>query len=101
VTFFLRCVEIGPSVPDYRLKLAASQNKAGDREAAVRTYESAISLAPDDPHMHLMLAQQYQMMDREMDFEREFAKFNELSAAQTERQNAVEPSSASQSPGSQ
>ena len=38
----------------------------------LRTYQSAISLAPDDPHMHLMLAQQYQMMGREMDFEREF-----------------------------
>ena len=61
--------------------LAASQNKAGDREAAVRTYQSAISLAPDDPHMHLMLAQQYLMMGRDMDFEREFQKFNELSSA--------------------
>ena len=90
VTFFQRCVEIGPSVPDYRLKLAASQNKAGDREAAVRTYQSAISLAPDDPHMHLMLAQQYQMMGRDMDFEREFVKFNQLSAAQVERQRAAE-----------
>lgn len=100
VTFFQRCVEIGPSVPDYRLKLAASQNKAGDREAAVRTYQSAISLAPDDPHMHLMLAQQYQMMGRDMDFEREFVKFNQLSAAQVERQHAAEASSASRSPGS-
>lgn len=96
VTFFQRCVEIGPSVPDYRLKLAASLNKAGDREAAARTYESAIALAPDDPHMHLMLARQYQMMGREMDFEREFQKFNELSAARIERRQAAEASGASQ-----
>jgi hypothetical protein len=101
VTFFQRCVEIGPSVPDYRLKLAASLNKSGDPQAAARTLESAIALAPEDPHVHLMLAQQYQMMGREMDFEREFVKFNELSAAKIERQRAAEASGASQLPGSQ
>ena len=96
VAFFTRCVEIDPSVSDYRLKLAASQNIAGDREAAARTYESAVALAPDDPHIHLKLAQQYQSMGREMDFEREFLKFNELSAARIERQHTAESSGASQ-----
>ncbi len=68
VTFFARCAEIDPTVADYRLKLAASQNIAGDREAAARTYESAVAIAPDDPYMHLMLAHQYQAMGRETDF---------------------------------
>jgi hypothetical protein len=96
VTFFTRCIEIDPSVADYRLKLAASLNQAGQPEAAARTYESAISLAPDDAHMHLMLARQYQTMGREMDFEREFQKFNELSSAKIMRQRAAEASGASQ-----
>ena len=96
LTFFARCIEIDPSVADYRLKLAASLNQAGQPEAAARTYESAISLAPDDAHMHLMLARQYQTMGREMDFEREFQKFNELSSAKIMRQRAAEASGASQ-----
>ena len=99
VAFFTRCVEIDPSVSDYRLKLAASQNIAGDRKAAARTYESAVALAPDDPHLHLKLAQQYQSMGREMDFEREFLKFNELSSAKVMRQHAAEDSSGSDSAG--
>ena len=56
-------------------------NRAGDYEGAARTLEGGTALDPDDAHLHLRLAQQYQMMGREMDFEREFQKFNELSAA--------------------
>ena len=95
VSFFARCVEIDPSVSDYRLKLAASQNKAGDIQAATRTYESAVALAPDDPHTHLKLAQQYRATGRDMDFMREFQKFSELSAAKVERRDADENPGAS------
>jgi hypothetical protein len=103
IAFFQRCVEIAPNDSDhyYRLSLAASMNKAGDVEGARRVLERAVTLNSDDAHLHLRLAQQYQMMGREMDFEREFLKFNELSAAKIERQRAAEASGASQSPGSQ
>ncbi len=79
MAFFGRCLAIDPSHPGYRIKLAAAMNKAGDFEGAARTLERGTVLDPDDAHLHLKLAQQYQMMGREMDFEREFQKFNELS----------------------
>ena len=88
VTFFGRCVEISPNEPDYRLRLAAAMNKANDAEGAARVLERGTELAPDDVHMHLKLAEQYKMMGRVVDFQREFVKFNELSAAKVARQRA-------------
>ena len=90
VTFFSRCVEIGPNEPDYRLNLAAAQNKAGNQEEAARVLERGTQLDPDDVHLHRKLAEQYRAMGREMDFMREFQKFNELSAAKIERRDAAE-----------
>jgi Flp pilus assembly protein TadD len=65
-------------------------NKAGDFEGAARTIQIGTTLDPEDAHLHLKLAQQYQMMGRQLDFEREFQKFNELSEAEVERQRAAE-----------
>ena len=69
-------MEVAPRHPAYRLKLAAAMNKAHDFEGAARALEGGTALDPDDAHLHLRLAQQYQMMGRQLDFEREFQKFN-------------------------
>jgi hypothetical protein len=39
--------------------------------------------------VHLKLAQQYRMMGRALDFQREFLKLNELSAAKVMRDRAA------------
>jgi hypothetical protein len=96
VTYFQGCVDIAPYHMDYRDGLVKAMNKAGDFEGSVRTLEVGTTLAPDDAHIHLKLAQQYHMMGRELDFEREFQKFNELSNAMIQRRRATESSGASQ-----
>ena len=99
VTFFQRCVEIGPYDSNYRLNLAGAMNQAGDRQGAARELERVTALQPDKAYFHLRLAQQYQMMGRQLDFEREFQKFTELSAGTIQRNRAAESSGASQPPG--
>jgi protein O-mannosyl-transferase len=96
VVFFERCVEIAPHESDYRLRLAGAMNKAGDPEGAVRELQAGTTLEPNDVHLHLKLAQQYQMMGRQLEFMREFQKFNELSNAMVQRQRAAQSSGASQ-----
>ena len=95
VAYFSRCVEIGPYVPDYRIRLAAAMNQAGDLEGAARTLQVGTTLDPNDAHLRLRLAQQYQQMGRFEDFQREFQKFNELSTAMLLRQRAAEGSDTS------
>ena len=97
VTFFQRCVEIAPDQSDYRLELAGAMNEAGDFEGAARELQRVTTLDPGDAHLHLKLAHQYQMMGRQLDFEREFQEYVRLSAAMTERQRAAQSSGASQS----
>lgn len=99
VAFFQRCVEIGPYDSNYRLNLAAAMNQARDFQGAARVLQRGTTLDPGDAHLHLKLAQQYQMMGRQLDFDREFRKFNELSAAMIQRQRAAESSGASQPAG--
>jgi protein O-mannosyl-transferase len=90
VTFFQRCVEIDPHNPDYRLRLAGAMNKAGNPDGAVRELLDGIALDPDEVHLHFRLAQQYKTMGRELEFEQEFMKFNQLSQALIERQRAAQ-----------
>ncbi len=99
VTFFRQSVADDPAHPGNRLLLVSALNKTGDYTGAVGVLQSAIALDPDDAHLHLRLAQQYQMMGRPMDFVREFQKFNELSAARLERERAAQSSGASQPTG--
>ena len=99
VTYLQRCVEIAPYHPDFRLRLAGAMNKTGDYEGAARELERGTTLDPNDVHLHLRLAQQYQMMGRQLEFEREFQKFNKLSEAMVQRQRAAESSGASQPAG--
>ncbi len=89
VSFFGECLARDPSHLAYRLKLAAAMNKAHDFEGAARTLEGGTALDPDDAHLHLRLAQQYQMMGWQLDFEREFQKFNQLSEAKVEQSGPV------------
>jgi hypothetical protein len=95
LTYFTRCVEIAPYDQTKRIALVKALNEAHDPEGAARTLERGTVLEPDDAHMHLKLAQQYQMMGRQLDFEREFLKFNELSNATISRQRAAASSDAS------
>jgi len=96
VAFFQRCVEIAPRESDYRVRLAAAMNKAGNPEQAAAELEAGTALDPDDVHLHLKLAQQYKMMGREVEFEQEFQKFNQLSQAKVERERAAPAAGASQ-----
>jgi Dolichyl-phosphate-mannose-protein mannosyltransferase len=95
IAFFQRCVEIQPSYLNFRLNLANSMNKAGDREGAARVLQEGTTIDPDNAPLRMRLAQQYQSMGRELDFEREFQKFNELSSKMIERHNAGTDSGAS------
>lgn len=94
VAFFQRCVEITPYDTGYRVRLAAAMNKAGDLEGAVRVLKTGIVLNPDNVQIHMKLAAQYQMMGRVMDFQREFLKFNLLSAEKIRRRDSVNPDAA-------
>jgi hypothetical protein len=94
-----RCVEIAPHRPDYRLRLANAMNKAGDPEGAARELQVGTTLDPNDVHLHLRLAQQYQEMGRQLEFMREFMKFKELSNAMVQQQRAAQSPGASQPAG--
>jgi hypothetical protein len=96
IAFFQRCVEIQPDHSDFRFNLASLMNKAGDYEGAVRVLKEGTAVDPGNAPMRMRLAQQYQRMGREQDFEREFQKFNELSAAMVKRRNAAVDPGASQ-----
>lgn len=87
ITFYSQAVQVAPRFADFRYDLANALNDAGEREQALRVLEEGAALAPDDAHMHLRLAQQYQMMNRQIEFFREFQKFNELSAARVEQRD--------------
>jgi hypothetical protein len=96
VAFFQRCVEIQPGYLDFRLSLVNSMNKVHDYQGAARVLEDGTARYPDDAPLHLRLAQEYQIMGRQQDFEREFTKFNELSEKMIRRRDAALDSTASQ-----
>ena len=98
VAYFNRSVEIAPNISEYQLDLAAALNRAGKLDEAARALERAASLNPNDAPTHLKLAQQYQRLGRELDFAREFQKFNELSAAMSQTQSAGVAPGAAPSP---
>jgi hypothetical protein len=50
--------------------------------------ESAVPFTPNDAHLHLKLAREYQKLGRVMEFEHEFRTFTELSAAMAESKQA-------------
>jgi tetratricopeptide (TPR) repeat protein len=96
IAFFQRCVEIQPDHVDFRFNLAGLKNRAGDYEGAVRVLKDGTTLDPDNAPLHMRLAQQYQKMGRQQDYEREFQKFNELSEKMIRRRDAALDSTASQ-----
>ncbi len=96
VTFFHRCAQIAPHDPNIHIWLAAAMKKAGDPDGAVQELERGASLNPDNALIHLKLAEQCVMMGRDLESQREFKKFHELSAAMIEARHAASSSSASQ-----
>jgi len=96
VTFFEQCVAVDPYHLDYRIKLAGVMNRTRDFNGAVRVLQEGTAIDPDDAPLQLMLAQQYQRMGRQLDFEREFQKYIKLSKAMVQRRLAAESSDASQ-----
>jgi len=99
VAFFKRTVEIAPELAQNRMDLAAALNQAGQSEEAARIMESAVALEPNDAHMRLKLAQQYQKLGRVMDFQREFQKFVELSSAIADQKSSSDTSQSTGAPG--
>ena len=97
VTFFEQCVAVDPYHLDYRIKLAGVMNRTRDFNGAVRVLKQGTAIDPDDAPLQLMLAQQYQRMGRQLDFEREFQKYVTLSKALVQRRLAAQSSQASQS----
>jgi hypothetical protein len=98
ITFFTHAVEVAPRFTDFRYKLAYALNDAGEREKAAHVLEEGTAVAPNDAHMHLRLAQQYQMMGRQIEFLREFQKFNELSGKLGQHIGSENPAGTTQSP---
>ncbi len=96
VAFFSRCVEIVPYDPGYRVRLAAAMNKAGDQQGAAHVLEHGTVLNPDNVQIHLRLAEQYRLMGRMLEFQREFMRVNELSTSQLARRRAPVDSDAAQ-----
>ena len=99
VTFFRQCVAIAPTDLDYRLRLHAALNTAGDRAGALVQVQRDVEMYPDVPYLRLMLARQYQSMGRDLDFEREFQKFTELSSAMAASGSAQPASPPGAEPG--
>jgi tetratricopeptide (TPR) repeat protein len=89
VAFFSRAVEVAPDLVQNRLDLANALDSAGNYGEAARVLESAVPLTPNDAHLHLKLAREYQKLGRVLDFEREFRKFAQLSAAMAESKDAA------------
>jgi hypothetical protein len=89
LAYFGRCVEIAPHYTNFRFNLVNSLNNAGDYEGAARVLQDGTALDPDKAPLHLRLAQQYQRMGRQQDFEREFATFNKLSEKMINKRNAA------------
>ena len=81
VTYFAECVRVQPTDLDYRLRLHAALNKAGDHEGALAQLQRDVQMYPDNAYLRLMISQQYHMMGRDSDFMREFQKYSELTAA--------------------
>ncbi len=98
LTFFTRAVEVAPRFTDFRYKLFYALDDAGEREKAAHVLEEGMALAPNDAHLHLRLAQQYQMMGRQIDFLREFQKFNELSGKPGQQVDSENRAGTTQSP---
>ena len=90
VAFFRQCVAVAPRDLDYRLRLHAALNKAGDNDGALVQVQRDVEMYPNIAYLRLMLAQQYQMMGREQDFEREFQKFTELTSSMATKNRAGE-----------
>ena len=89
VAFFSRAVDVAPDLVQNRLDLANALDSAGNFGEAARVLEGAVPLTPDDAHLHLKLAREYQKLGRVMDFEREFSKFAQLSAAMAQSKDAA------------
>jgi hypothetical protein len=89
VAFFSRAVEVAPDLVQNRLDLANALDSAGNYGEAASVLESAVPFTPNDAHLHLKLAREYQKLGRVLDFEREFRKFAQLSAAMAESKDAA------------
>ncbi len=88
VTFFEQRVAVDLVHLDYGLKLVSAMDGAGDYKGAVRVLQRWTAIDADNAPLQLILAQQYQRMGRELDSEREFRKFNELSNSMLQQQRA-------------
>lgn len=75
-----RCVEMAPADSKYRSLLAATLQKEGDREGAVRQMEAAVRTDPQNAALHYRLRRMYLAMGRQSDAARELHEYLRLSA---------------------
>lgn len=62
-----QAVRLNPTQPDYQAALAEIDVKLGDQDAAVRHFETAITLKPSDLEVRVHLAQIYQLLNKDLD----------------------------------
>jgi len=67
LAFFARCAELHPNNADYLRIRVTLMNSKGDFSGALDALQHAVSLDPDNPYLHLRLADQYGLMQREGD----------------------------------
>ena len=80
LAYYSRAVEVKPNDPYHRLALGNLLEEAKDPAAAAKQLEIAESLKPQDPYLHLRLAQVYMKLGRLKDFEREYNAVEESGA---------------------
>ncbi|MGC1398981.1 hypothetical protein [Candidatus Binatus sp.] len=78
LTFYARCVEIDPYNVDYLRLLVQLLNEKPDFAAAANVLERAVQLEPDNPYLHMKLANEYALMQRPADFRAEMMRTRAL-----------------------
>ena len=81
LSYYSRAVQMKPNDPYYRLALGNLLEDAKDTAGAAKQLEIAESLKPEDPYLHLKLAQTYMKLGRVKDFEREYNVYEDSGAS--------------------
>jgi len=81
LSYYSRAVQMKPNDPYYRLAVGNLLQDANDTAGAARQLEIAESLEPQDPYIHIRLAQTYMKLGRIKDFEREYNAYEDSGAS--------------------
>jgi len=95
LTFFARCEQLDPHDADYIRIRVTLMNSMGDFAPALDALQHAVNLDPDNPYLHLRLADQYGLMQRGADSAAEIEKTRALWAR---ARDSADASGATRSP---